>query len=286
MPISTSLGHRHLANLQPVSVKIATDAAKGKIAYNYYAPQLYDPRMHVIQFVKSDGKPLATLVNYATHPEVIGNDQGIVSPDLCGPLYDRIQEMGGGMGLFMNSAQGGMVTADCRGPDDKDIQTWDECIRIGNLMADEALRIAGGAPEQKSPTLFCAARGITFPVETEIMQYILKSSPLGFQTNPDGTVTARVNVVNLGNAQILTVPGEALPNIGYYLKRKMHGEHNILFGLTNEAFGYMLAKVDFNSFRRYEYISRTSLGEMTGEIFMDEGLKFVDSCPKPTAAAK
>ena len=275
-----------LANLQPVSVKIATDKAQGKIAYNYYAPELYDPRMHVIQFVKNDGKPLATLVNYATHPEVIGNDQGIVSPDLCGPLYDRIQEKGGGMGLFMNSAQGGMVTADCRGPEGKDIQTWDECIRIGNLMADEALRIVGGAPEQKAPSLFCAAKGIDFPVETEIMQFILKSSPLGFKTNPDGTVTARVNVVNLGNAQILTIPGEALPNVGYYLKRKMHGEHNMLFGLTNEAFGYMLAKVDYNSFRRYEYISRTSLGEMTAEIFMSEGLKFADSCPMPVALAK
>jgi hypothetical protein len=86
-------------------------------------------------------------------------------------------------------------------------------------------------------------------------------------------------VVNVADAQILTIPGEALPNIGYYLKRKMHGKHNLLFGLTNDALGYIMVKEDFDSFERYEYITRTCLGEMTGEIFIDQALKFVDACP-------
>src|SRR5437773_1484768 len=37
-----------VARLQPAGLKIATDEAKGKIAFNYYAEQLYDPRCHVI----------------------------------------------------------------------------------------------------------------------------------------------------------------------------------------------------------------------------------------------
>lgn len=271
-----------LDKLQPAAVKIATGKAMGKIAYNYYAPQLYDPRMSVIQCVTaSGGAPIATLVNYATHPEVLGSDQGILSPDLCGPLYDRIAAKGGGMGLFMNSAQGGMVTADCRGPEG-DVQTWDECVRIGNLMADEAFRILESARIQNDPALFCGAATVTFPVESDIMKAILASSPLGYAAGPGGTVSTQVNLVNLGNAQILTVPGEALPNIGYHLKRKMHGEHNLLFGLTNDAFGYILTKVDWSSFDRYEYITRTSLGENTGEIFIEQALKFVDACPRPS----
>ena len=92
---------------------------------------------------------------------------------------------------------------------------------------------------------------------------------------------ATVNVVNLGNAQMLTIPGEALPNIGFYLKRKMHGEHNLLFGLTNDAFGYILSKEDWNSFERYNYITRTCLGEMTGEILIEKALAFVNACPRP-----
>ena len=89
--------------------------------------------------------------------------------------------------------------------------------------------------------------------------------------------------MNLGDAQILTIPGEALPNIGFYLKRKMRGKHNLLFGLTNEAFGYILTKVDFQSFPRYDYVSRTSLGEMTGEILIEKALEFVNRSPRRSA---
>ena len=59
----------------------------------------------------------------------------------------------------------------------------------------------------------------------------------------------------------------------------MHGEHNLLFGLTNDALGYILTKVDWNSFERYNYVSQVCLGEMTGEIFIEEALKFVNEYP-------
>jgi hypothetical protein len=268
-----------VANLQPARLKIATGEAKGKIAYNYYAEQLYDPRCHVIQALDASGQPIATLVNYAVHPEVLGNSVGVCSPDLVGPLYDRISERGGGTGIFMNSAQGGMVTADNRRPDG-DSRTWADCQRIGGLLADEALRIVKDAPEQASPKLFCAARTVSFPVDSPLMRALLKELPGGVAA-ADGKLTTQMNLVNVGNAQILTIPGEALPNIGYYLKRKMRGEHNLLFGLTNDAFGYILTKEDYNSFKRYEYISRTSLGERTGEILVNEALNFVAECPGP-----
>jgi hypothetical protein len=86
----------------------------------------------------------------------------------------------------------------------------------------------------------------------------------------------QVNLLTIGNAQVLTIPGEALPNIGFYLKRKMKGEQNFLFGLTNDAFGYILTKVDYESFDRYSYVSRTSLGEMTGEILIENALQMIE----------
>lgn len=273
------------ANLKPSCLKIATGKAEGKIAYNYYAEQLYDPRCSVIQILDEQRRPFATLVNYACHPEVIGPDQGILCPDFVGPLYDRIREKRQGAGIFVNGALGGMVTADCRGPDGRDIQTWDECVRIGNLLADEALRIIAPAPAMENPNLFCGNTTVKFPVENEVLRAIVQMSPLGFELDDDGCVGTQVNVVNIATAQILTIPGEALPNIGYYLKRKMHGEHNLLFGLTNDAFGYIMVKEDWNSFDRYDYMTRTSLGEMTGEILINEALKFADACPRPNGQA-
>lgn len=264
-----------LDNLQPASLKIATDEAQERIAFNYYAPKLYDPRCSVVQAIGKDEKTIVTLVNYAIHPEVLGSDQGICSPDMIGPFYRRIEEKAGGMAIFMNGAQGGMVTADVRDPEtDEHIQTWEECQRIGNLLADESLRIVKGAPVQESPRLECYAREFSFPIDSELLKMILNVSPLEYKGDGENSISTQVNLVNLGNAQILTIPGEALPNIGYYLKRKMHGEHNLLFGLTNDGFGYILTKEDWNSFERYEYVSRVCLGEMTGEIFIEEALKF------------
>lgn len=276
-----------IKKLEPATLKINVAEAKGKIAYNYYAPALYDPRCGVIQATSLKGKTIATLVNYAIHPEVLGSNRGILSPDLIGPLYDRIEEKTGGIALFMNGAQGGMVTADTRleygkeGQGQKEDNTWEECIRIGNLLADEALRIIGNATTLPNPTLLCTHKMVELPVDSEMMRYILYNSPLKYQYSKPNVVQTQVNLINIGPAQILTIPGEALPNVGYYLKRNMPTKMPFLFGLTNDAFGYMLAKVDYNSFKRYEYVSRTSLGEMTAEIFMEKALELVKTSPQP-----
>ena len=267
------------ANLQPAKLKINVGEAKGKIAYNYYAPQLYDPRCGVIQAIAATGrdqnKVIATLVNYAIHPEVIGSGRGILSPDLCGPLYERIESRAGGVAIFMNGAQGGMVTADVRLEDGQEANTWEECIRIGTLLADEALRIVADAAVQTEPEVFCASREIVFPIESEMLRYILAKSPIKMASARNDSISTRLNYLRIGSAEILTIPGEALPNIGYYLKRNMDSDHAFLFGLTNDAFGYILTKVDFNSFKRYDYVSRTSLGEMTGEIYIREVLDWL-----------
>ncbi len=268
--------------LKPASVKIATGEAAEGIAYNYYAPQLYDPRANIIQFLNKKRKPFITLVNYAIHPEVLGTKAGYLSPDMVGPLHDRIEELGGGQGIFMNGAQGGMVTADTRrGNDGDESNTWEECLRIGNLLAEESLRIVKDAPVQENPNLSVFSKEIIYPCDSPLLLAIVKNAALDYNVSKDNTLSTLTNVVNLGNAQMLTIPGEALPKIGYYLKKNMHGEHNFLLGLTNDAFGYILTKEDYMSFKRYEYVSRTSLGEKTGSILVDESLAFVDEVERP-----
>jgi hypothetical protein len=121
----------------------------------HYAPQLYDPRVNVMQAVGADGAVIATLVNYAVHPEVLGADAGICSPDLIGPLYDRLAELGAGTGIFMNSAQGGMVTAG-QSPARTAARraTWEECRRIRSAAGRGiAARGEGCARRRPNPKL-------------------------------------------------------------------------------------------------------------------------------------
>lgn len=275
--------------LQPAKLRIATGEAQGKIAYNYYAPDLYDRRLSVIQALTPDDRTIATLVNYAVHPEVLGAGNKICSPDLIGPLRDRIEAKTGGLAMFINGAVGGMITADNRDlnrPRDAvrgywdDDRTWDECLRIGHTLGDEALRLIELAPFQVNPKLICKARKVRFPVESDTVWAVVQLSPLKYpHSDNDRAISTIINFIELGNAKIITIPGEALPNIGFYLKRKMGGDHNLLFGLTNDAFGYILTKEDFNSFDRYKYISETSLGEQTGSILIDNALELTNRGP-------
>ena len=61
----------------------------------------------------------------------------------------------------------------------------------------------------------------------------------------------------------------------------MPARNAFLFGLTNDAIGYMLTSVDWMSFDRYEYVSETSLGEKTGDLYIEAALKFIEESPKP-----
>ena len=277
----------------PAKMRAATDVAKGKISYNYYAPDLCDHRMGVVQFQALSGGTVATLVNYAIHPEVLGNDLGVLSPDLIGPLNDAIEAGTGGMSIFMNSAQGGMVTADNRyldRPKDprraywEDERSWAECLRIGQTMAKEALRIIAPAAFQENPSVYCRSTRVTIPIDSPDLWAVVTMSPLKYKHTADRKISVTVNLLNLGNCQVVTCPGEALPNIGSYVKRKMKGQNNLFFGLTNDAFGYILTRVDWNAFPRYEYCSRVCMGENTAEILIEKWLGLINSSPLPDGA--
>ena len=110
-----------------------------------------------------------------------------------------------------------------------------------------------------------------------MMRAIIERSPIGLKLADDGTISTQINLIELGDARLATIPGEALPNIGYYLKRRMGAKHNLLLGLTNDAFGYILTEVDWDSFKSYRYITRTSLGERTGTILIESVLDLVKS---------
>ena len=270
-----------VAKLQTAGLKVAHERIAERIAWNAYAPALFDPRCGVMQVVATDGESICTLVNYAIHPEVLGPKRGILSPDVCGPFYDRIEARRGGMALFMNGAQGGMVTGDDRAVKGEDeIAKWDECIRIGELLADEALRIIDGARIQENPTLHVAAETVVFPVESELLLALGAGSPV-VEIGPNNTAPVTVNLVNVGTAQLITIPGEALPNIGAYLKRKMPTAHPFLLGLTNDALGYMLTKEDWGAFDRYAYVTRKGLGEHTGHLYVEAALKMIAENPAP-----
>jgi len=91
-----------------------------------------------------------------------------------------------------------------------------------------------------------------------------------------------VAAVALGPAQIVTIPGEALPNLGFHLKRVMTGSPKFLFGLTMDELGYILSGDDWGM-EIYSYESKTGAGPDTGPLMMATLLPLIAEV-KPAAA--
>ena len=100
--------------LQPAWIKIATGEAKGKIAYNYYAPDLYDRRMSVIQAVSPEARRSPRSSTTPSIPKCSATTSAFSAPTWSARSARRSKPQAGGMAMFVNGAQGGMITADNR----------------------------------------------------------------------------------------------------------------------------------------------------------------------------
>ena len=65
-----------------------------------------DPNLAVIRFDDSDGKPLATVWNFAIHGVCWGADQLLSNGDIMGGANEAIESLVGGVSLFINADAG------------------------------------------------------------------------------------------------------------------------------------------------------------------------------------
>ena len=75
----------------------------------------------------------------------------------------------------------------------------------------------------------------------------------------DGTLKTELNLLGLGPAQLVTVPGEICPEIGMAIKENMRAQFKFLVGLGNDELGYILRPSQFND-PVYGYERSMSIG--------------------------
>lgn len=74
-------------------------------------PQVSDPAARLLIFADGDDV-VATLVNWASHPEVLGPDNRAFTADYVPWVVAEIEEQLGGRALFVNGAIGGLLSSD------------------------------------------------------------------------------------------------------------------------------------------------------------------------------
>ncbi len=259
--------------LQPADMRFASRSDLTGISRNIRVARILDTELGVMQLKGlSDGKTIATMVNYACHPEVLNNRH--MSADFPHWLYETVETHEGGICLYLNGAQGGMITADFDESTAPRGENWAAAETIGRRLGDYAVAAIDGAHPVADTAITVQRRVFTVPLENRMFRALIKLHVFQGETLKSGAVETEVDRIRIGPAELLTIPGEALPNVGFYLKRHMHGQPKFLLGLTCDFLGYILAPEDFG-LKLYEYETGVSVGPRIEPLMVGNLLEMI-----------
>lgn len=202
---------------------------------------------------------LATVVNYASHPESLGSGNTLLTSDF--PHYMRValEQRYGGTAIYVSADLGVL-----QGPLDVDVTdpaTGQPAVRrsfrfaevMGGLLAERAITALDAATTwHANPPLDVRSEG-PFEVRVENTFFAVLGTLGVFgrrmpQTTPSGTfIETEVNAVRIGPARLAVTPNELDPQIGdLYRARMGSAEHRWIVGLGNDEIGYQMPVAKFN----------------------------------------
>jgi hypothetical protein len=258
---------RKVKELRAASDELPLDGARVEGLFrNARNPGIVDPQIAVVQAVGEDGKPIVTIAHFACHPEGIEKpkDRPLeISADFPGTLCDALREKTGAQAVFLNGALGGMVTGDTRA------RTHEEAAAQGKRLAAEIERILSFAVPQ--PLRLSAGRKrIEIPVTNpRMIAFELQSGRRSYL----GRVTSEMFHIRLGDAEIITAPGELLPEVGFEILAHMRGYPRMIVGLANDELGYIIPAHDF---RAGTYEESMSLGPAAAPVVLRTALLMIE----------
>jgi len=263
-------------------------------------PNIIDERVFSVLFTEAGtASTVATLVNWPNHPEVMIDETYLTSGfphDLRLGLEEGVQTADGpvdglgGTAVYFQGMCGGMMTPLGADPYDLMGNHWtdydfDMVKAIGDYLAYFSLESLASGEALTDPELRFRFKEFQVPVENQgywlfLNLGVLNTEMFTFEIpDPDETIgeynmplaTTEVGVIELGPIEILTIPGEMLPELGIggydgshtgplqelidesnnplditqapagpYLADLMDGEYNLFFGLANDELGYII----------------------------------------------
>lgn len=226
-------------------------------------PGVMDPTVSLLQFAGKDGKPMATLIHFACHPESVENGEQEIDADFPGYLCAALPSEEFGQPVFLNGALGGMVSGD--NPERTHASAKETGEKFAALVMKEATKLAplGGDAFE------VAMRRLELPLSNKRFEPLMES---GVRELVNGRVVTDMLYVRIGEAQIITLPGEVLPEVSYEILEGMDGFPRMLVGLGNDQLGYIIPAWDY---RRDEYEESMSVGPATAYSVRDMALRMV-----------
>jgi hypothetical protein len=283
-------------NLEPVRIRGGVGKTEG-LTNDSRDPQVKHEQVTALRFDKTDDSgTVAVVVHWSNHPETMGGRNQQITADFPDSLVSTLEEaVPGAVGIFWQGMVGGLMNP--MGVDVYDQQgnllenyTFEKSFRLGEIVAETALEaLENGEDITADGRLEFRRRFFFVPVDnTEIAMAALARmiwrTPYdehGVEREVDEIMVidmhlrTQVTVINLGEAQIATVPGELYPelalvgpngealtqdpldpNADFYptpceepIYRFMRETpYRIILGLANDEVGYIIPKCQWDAY--------------------------------------
>jgi hypothetical protein len=219
------------------------------IAYNARDANSVDRQLTVLKFEDSQHNCISTIVNFAIHPEALGNSNTLISADLVGFIHEGVESSVGGTSILLNGALGGMVT-----PAVKE-NSFEEARRVGLEISTYVLRALENARTVPLEVIRIASSEVKARLENRLFAKAAEMGLIQRETNL-GMVASEVGLVEFGNEiGIVMIPGEPLPRLGLEIKALMPYRHKLLVSLANDELGYIIPEDQWDPSKYEESMS-------------------------------
>jgi hypothetical protein len=239
-------------------------------------PVVHDPEIVALRAESMDRRPIATLINWANHPETLGSQNTLVTADYSGYLCREAERLLGGTAVFVNGAIGGMQSplgSTVRNSSGAIIpeKTFEKAEFIGARVAKLAAEAVGKARPVTIDSFLFREKLIEIPMTNPGFQMAAKAGIFGGrkQPNSDGTTTTPVGYIRFARGtqpslEIALVPGELYPELSVggveryagadfpdapadpAVKQQMTAPFRMLFGLADDEVGYIIPKAEWD----------------------------------------
>jgi len=226
-----------------------------------------DPSLPVLFVSRLDGSPLVIMENYSLHLDTIGGTS--ISADF--PHY-LSSILGRVMGPEMLSIH---TTGPCGNINHWDVHSEDpqrsfaEAERIGTMLAGEMLKVTTFAQPVAVDRIEALIEDIELPLKTFTEEELAKAREIVKIPNPPDvdfvldrvwalrslevagrkqpTISARVQVICVGDVALVAVPCELFYELGLDIKKRSPFSRTVVIELANDNIGYVPRREDYDN---------------------------------------
>ena len=203
------------SELQPAQAYIDAGFLKTRTENRRNPERTPDGAVTIIRFINSRNKCIATIVNFAVHPVILGPDNKLISADFVYYMRQKLEESNGGIAIYFNRHAGDINPP---GGWDRSGGTFGQAEEFGLSLAEDILSL----------------QSWTNRINIKIKVYTKR---LGW--------VPKISIIDLGEAQILTIPGESLSSFGNQVDALLNSKYKLFFSLTDGYIGYIVPESEW-----------------------------------------